>query len=499
MVNRASGEAAIRTFRGVLWSFTAMAGSRLVSLLSMVVLARFLSPHEFGMMAFALVFFIYLDAIGDLGTGTALIFWPDRRHDAAQITFLLNLLAGAVWFGLSISLAPLVAAFFHQPGGTSVLRVLSVSFLIRSVGNTHDALSRKDLGFKARILPEMSLTVTKALVAILLALQGFGVWSLVAGHLAGLTIWTVGMWRITSWRPRWGVPIDLIRPMLRYGRPIVWINVVSSILHHIDLMMVGRMLGTSTLGFYHVANKIVETTIHLQNWAVTQVTFPALSKVRDENGVARSYIRFLQFVSLTTIPAATGLIVLADALVRVLFGTAWTPAVSIVQGLAVYAASRSLGTQGGDVLKAVGKPSLVAWLGALRGIVLLPVLYMAARVSGPMVAWSMAAVTMPSAALSLGYACARVGLKLRQVLRALAPSVSASAVMGAALLVFERMAGPVDSVGGLAGTILLGLTIYLAVLRTVAPSLCRHAWSLLLSSSPRRIHLAAHSLSRNAP
>lgn len=499
MVIHVPAAAATSTFRGVLWSFTATAGSRLVSLLSMVILARFLSANEFGMMAFALVFFIYLEALGDFGTGMALIYWPDRREDAAQVTFFLNLLAGAVWFGLSIWLAPLVAAFFHQPRGAVLLRVLSVSFLIRALGNTHDALSRKDLSFKARIFPEMSLTTTKGLVAIILATQGLGVWSLVAGHLAGLTVWMVGMWRITPWRPRCYLPLDMIRPMLRYGRSIVWIDLLSSILHHIDLAMVGRMLGATALGFYHVAYKIVEIAISLQVWAVSKVTFPALSKARDESGVARSYVGFLRFVSLTTIPAAAGLILLADPIVRVLFGPAWSPSVPIVQGLALYAASRSLGAQGGDVLKAMGQPSLLASLGVLRGLVLVPLLYMASRVSAPMVAWAMAAATIPFAVLNLRFACARVGLGLGQALQAVAPSFAASAAMCAALLVLREMAGPPESVGGLATAILLGLAIYVGALRKVAPTVYRHARDLLLSSTRRGFRFEGHALPRNAP
>jgi lipopolysaccharide exporter len=150
---------------GVVWAFVATALSRLAWLAALAVLARLLAPEEFGLFAFGLVFLTYVETIGDLGTGTALIHWPRRTGDAAHVTFYLNLGMGLFWFALAQAAAPWVAGFFRNPAGEPVIRVLAVSFLLKALGNTHDALCQKELRFRARLVPETALTVGKGVVA----------------------------------------------------------------------------------------------------------------------------------------------------------------------------------------------------------------------------------------------------------------------------------------------------------------------------------------------
>src|SRR5437867_1939711 len=183
------------------------------------------------------------------GTGAALIYWPDRTRDVAQITFVLNLLTGVAWFLLTWVVAPAVAAFFHSSGGTPILRVLGATFILRALGNTHDALCKKDLRFKARLIPEIGLAAVKAALTIALALAGLGVWSLVWGHLAAMGARAALLWRVVSWRPAWRWSANLLRPVLRYGGWSVVVNVVAVVVQHVDYIVVGRMLGVTALGF----------------------------------------------------------------------------------------------------------------------------------------------------------------------------------------------------------------------------------------------------------
>jgi O-antigen/teichoic acid export membrane protein len=227
-------------------------------------------------------------------------------------------------------MAPYIAAFFRNPEATAIVRVLAVAFLIKFLGNTHDALAQKDLRFRARLVPELGLAVVKATVAIALAVAGFGAWSLVWGHLAGLTMWTAGVWFVVPWRPRLTMPRDLVGPMLRYGQGIVGVNILAAIVHHADLAIVGRMLGAAALGAYQIAYKIPEATITVIVWVVGKVLFPSFAKLQhDSSALRRAYLGALTWVSLITIPAAAGLFLVADPLVRAFFArSARTPATS---------------------------------------------------------------------------------------------------------------------------------------------------------------------------
>ena len=471
------GKATVRrSARAVIWALGSAASGKLLSLLAMTVLARILSPQEFGLVAFAMAFIVYLDAVGDLGTGMALIYWPDRRDDAAQLTFWCNLATGALWFAVTFLGAHAVATFFRQPDGAAVLRALALTFLIRGLGNTHDALSRKDLDFKARLLPELGLVAVKAAVAVPLVVNGWGVWSLVVGQLAGESFWTVGMWWIQPWRPRFRFPFDLVRPMLRYGRGIVAVNVVASIVHHADIVVVGRMLGVAALGVYHVAFKLTEVTLQLPVWAVSRVAFPAFTCFREQAALDRAYLTTLRFVCLAIVPAAAGLAFLADPLVLVCLGEQWVRAGPVLRVLALYTLVKAIGTHAGDVLKSIGEPALLARLGVLRGVILVPALLLAGTVGVEAVAGAMTVVALPFSAIQIILACSRIGVRAERVVRAVAPAVLASIPMIAGLLGHRLIAGPIDDTAGLVGAVGLGGGCYLAALVAVSPDVFRDAW-----------------------
>ena len=247
--------------RGLVWTYASFAGSKLLVFVATVILARLLMPADFGQVAFALVVISYLDTVGDLGISEALIYKQDRVEDAANITFIISLLTGAVWFLLILAMAPLAAAFFKDPACEPILRAMAWVFVITALGNTHDALLRRDLGFKQRAIPEFAQGLIKGIGSIVLALRGWGVWSLVWGHLIGAAVSTLALWLIVPWRPRWQFAWDLARRMLRYGGQIVSVNVLGAITHHVDYLIVGRILGSAALGFYILAFRIPEVII----------------------------------------------------------------------------------------------------------------------------------------------------------------------------------------------------------------------------------------------
>lgn len=449
---------------GVVWAFVATALSRLAWLAALAVLARLLAPEEFGLFAFGLVFMTYLETVGDLGTGTALIHWPRRTHDAAHVTFYLNLGMGVVWFALAQIAAPWVAGFFRNPEGEPVIRVLAVSFLLKALGNTHDALCQKELRFKARLLPETALTAGKGVVAVALAFAGFGVWSLVWGQLAGLALQAAVLWRVVPWRPGGRFPRDLAGPLLVYGRGIIAVNVLAAVVHHADLVVVGRMLGTTVLGFYQMATKVPEVTVTLAVWVVGKVLFASFSRAHAAGrDLARAYLTALRYVSLVTVPAAAGLFLVARPLVQVVFGEDWLPVVPILRALAIYVGIRSVGSHGGDVLKATGRTGLLAGLAVARAVVLVPALILAGRVSGMAVAATLAATTAVTALVNLVVVSRLIQVRARQVVGALVGSFTGAVVMVATVLAWQRYGPALAPVAELATEVALGMAVYAAV------------------------------------
>lgn len=453
------------TMRGAaVWAFLATAGTRIVTLVGLTILARLLAPREFGLLAFALVYISYAETIGDLGTTVALIYWKERREDAAQVTFVINAAMGLFWFVASLMLAPHVAAFFNNPEATPIIRVLAAGFLIKFLGNTHDALARKDLRFRARAIPEVGLAAGKAAVSISLAVAGFGAWSLVWGQLVGLTVWTIACWLIVPWRPHFGLPAGLLGPMVRYGRGIVGVNMIAAVVHHADLVIVGRMLGPVALGLYQVAWKIPEATISVIIWVVGSVLFPALSRIRDDDELRRTYLQALTWVSLVTIPIAGILAVAAEPIVRVIFGVKWLDAAPLLRWLAIYAGIRSIGTHAGDVLKATGRTGTLVLFSALRAAVLVPTLIFAASIDAVAVAMAMAAVTGATVLINIVIVMRQLRFGFGELFVALRSSLTAGAALVGAALLLRHATGSLAPEAGLAATLLVASLSYAAAL-----------------------------------
>ncbi|HVS14500.1 MAG TPA: lipopolysaccharide biosynthesis protein [Thermoanaerobaculia bacterium] len=459
---------ASRAAWGVLWAFFGTAAGKLVWLAATVVLARLLAPRDFGLFAFGLVFLAYVETIGDLGTGAALVYWPRRTAEVAQVTFAANLAMGVGWFLLAQLAAPAVATFFGNPEGEAILRLLAVSFLLRALGNTHDALCQKELRFKARLVPELALGIGKAILAVVLAAAGFGVWSLVWGQLLGLALWTAGLWAVVPWRPGLHLPRELVAPMFRYGRGIVAVKALSAVIHHADLVVVGRMLGVTALGFYQMAAKVPEITLTMALWMASKVLFPTFARLHAAGeDLARGYLAALRWVALASLPAAVGLVLVAEPLVATLFGASWRPAVPILQGLAVAIGLRSLGTPAGDLLKATGRSGLLAGLGVIRAALLLPALIVAGRESAAAVAATMAAVSGLGSLLNGIAACRLARVPLRRVATALGPCVLATTVLALVLGAWVRWGPAAAPALTLSARVAVGAAAYLAALAFV--------------------------------
>jgi len=478
----AHAEIARSASRGALWTLGTTGGARLIALAGLAVLARLLAPAEFGLMAVALVVITYTETIGDLGTGAALIYWPERHAEVAGVTFWISLVTGWCYFAALQLVAPVAAAFFGSPEAEPLLRALAWSFPIKALGNTHDLLLQRDLRFRARALPELVQAASKILLAVPLALAGLGVWSLVWAQLASQAAWTVTLWCVSSWRPRPRASLDLLRPMLEYGRGIVGVNVLAAITHHADIVIVGRLLGATVLGYYLLAYRIPEMTVLLLMRVAGRVLFPALSRLQAAGGAARlrdGYLVSLRWLALLAVPAAVGLVVLAEPVVLTVFGPDWVAAVPILRALAAYAGLRALGSCTGDLLKAMARPGLLAALGVGKAVVLVPSLVLAGRHGAVALAATLATVTAVLTVVNLAIACRLAGIRPSEVLASLRPAVVGSLFLALAAAVPPGLAGPHLPALSLAAGVLLGATCYLVVVHRDDPRLLGHVRGVL--------------------
>lgn len=472
-----SGGLGQTTARAGAWYFASTMTSRAIAFLSLAILARMLAPEQFGLLALVLTYMVYADTIGDFGTTEALMYWPDRREDAAQVTFVVNIVAGLFWFVLTLLLAPYIAEFFKAPEGTPLVRVLAWTFLIKYLGNTHDALAQKDLRFSVRGIPEVGLSLVKATVSILLAYRGYGAWSLVWGHLAGSLAWTIGVWIIEPWRPTWSFPSDLVRPMLKYGRGLTFVDILGTILAHSDFAAVGRFLGPAALGIYQMASRIPDPMTVFAG-VVSRVLFPAFSKLYAAGkSVQAAYLVAARYVAAITIPTVTGLCLLARPIVLICFGPKWIAAAPIVSVLSILAGIQALSNHAGDVLKGTGRAGLLARIESIRAVVVIPAVVIGAMKSALAVAIALTIADGAMTIVAFILSARATDISLRSVARAFAPSALSAAVMGLAVEAWLRF-GP-DNLADLLTVIVavaIGIVVYVAMLALTDRDIFRRAY-----------------------
>ncbi len=454
-----------KTARAAIWAFLSTAGSKGVTLIGLALLARLLAPNEFGLLAFAMVYITYAEAIGDLGTGTALVYWPDRREEAAQATFIINTVAGIGWCLVTLAIAPWVAEFFNAKDGTPIIQVIAFSFIIKFLGNTHDALLQKDLRFRARMVPDLSMAVVKAVLALILAWMGYGAWSLIWAHLAGLATRTVLVWIATPWRPNLTFPRDLFKPMLTYGRGIITVNVLGAVGANADMAIVGHFLGTTQLGLYQFATKVPETTTVILLWVLSRVLFPAFAKMHGEGvSLRRPYLLSSRYITALTMPTAVGTMLLSRQIVLVFFGPAWLPAAPMLVALAAYSGLRCLTTNAGDILKATGRANILARLAYLKTGLTLPAMLIAAQYSATAIAGALAGVTAFNALITLYVASRVVDVRLRQIAAAFFPGTASAAVMAGVVLAWLHATPQLPELARMTGGATIGALVYCVTL-----------------------------------
>lgn len=443
-----------RAARGMLWAFGSYGGGRLLVLISTAILARLLTPADFGLVALALTFIAVLDGVSTLGLGQALIVQSDEElEDRADTAFYWSIAFGLAASGLVAALSPLIASFFDEPEMIGISCALGANFFLRSLGITHYSLAQRGLNFRARTVAEFSDVIVRGLVGIGLAIAGFGAWSLVIGYLVGTISLDVAIWRLVPWRPSLRSRREHLPRLLRFGGTLSAVQIVAAIGNTIDNLFVARVLGTNSLGIYSIAFMVPNLTVVNMSWVAQQVLFPALA-THDRQRLPEAFLITVRYLWMFALPAALTLAVLAEPIVTIAFGDQWAQAVGPMRVLAIYGFFMATGFAAGTVYLALERPGVVLGLIATRLALLITGLLIFTS-SGLVAVAACQAVAVGSVeAVGLWLGSRLLGVSIRNIWSEVGPSLAAGAVMVVPMLVIASAgASPIITAlgGGLAG------------------------------------------------
>ena len=321
-----------KTVKGVAWTsldkFTNLGFGFVIG----IILARLLSPSDYGLLAMIGVFNAIAFAFLDSGFGNALIRKPDLTEDDNTTAFLFNLVAGIVLFGVIWFIAPWVSAFYDKPILTPLLRAEGSLLIVTSFKIVQNTQLTRALNFKAKMIIRIVSSVSGGVIGIIAAYSGLGVWALVAMHIADALISLVLLWVISPWRPRGKWSKSSFNYLWGYGSKLLASGLLNTIYGNIYPIIIGKCYSAADLGQYTRANGYAAIPSQSLTGVIQQVTFPVLSQIQDDDKrLATNYRRMLRFTVFIIFPIMIGMAALAHPLVIALVTNKWEQCVPYLQ------------------------------------------------------------------------------------------------------------------------------------------------------------------------
>lgn len=330
---------------------------RALGFLTTLILAKYVAPQDFGIIALASIMIEVLMMFKDLGINQALIFQRDDIHKASITAFWVMSGYNVVLFGLAVLAAPLAARYYDNPTIMPVAILLSSTMVLDSLRAIPVTLLTKEMQFKRLAIPEAVPMLGASIVSIVMAVNGMGVWSLVARTVLISLGRLALIWRFTDFRPAFQFSLPHARQLFAYGKYIMGSSLLIVVMYNIDKFYVSRFAGLVALGFYELATRIAKIPISELSHLVGYVTFPAFSKMnRDLDMIRKAFLSTVRYTSMLSIPMSLGFVFFGPLLISGIYGPKWEPMGIPLQILCVYGLFRSVSAIIHDVFKAMGRP-----------------------------------------------------------------------------------------------------------------------------------------------
>lgn len=446
-----------------------------LNLAAYIVLARLLTPTEFGVFAGATVLVGFALIVSEGGIGAAVVQRRDRIEEALATAVVTTTVNGILLALVAAAASPLLGLIFDASQVTEVALAMSGLMILRGVASTPNALLQRNFSFLRRLVIEPLQVVVFGVVSVIAASNDMGPWSLVIGQYAGTTADVVLSWALARWRPRLRLAnLGMWRELVAYGRHVFGGTVILQAGQQADALIVGPLLGTAQLGQFRYGYRLASTPFQALLAAAAYVLFPAFARIsHDLPRFRAAFLRSLRWMSIIALPMSLILVPLGEPLAVIVFGDVWRQAGYAAAAMAALTASGMVSSIVSEGIKAAGRPERLVPMHAVS----------AGLTAAFMLALVPVGFEAVAAGISLGAAGAAVyamwtardilGIPLRDMVRELAPCALAAVVMALALTGIERVVdaeslSTLAGIGALLGEGLAGVVIYLAALAVIS-------------------------------
>lgn len=365
-----------RTVRSGFWVFSLRIVQQLFNLARLMILARILAPHDFGLLGIALLTMATLETFSQTGFQAALIQKKEDIKSHLDSAWTVLILRGFILFTILYLIAPYAATFFNAPEAKSIIQVIGFSILLQAFTNIGVIYFQKELEFNKEFIYQFAGTLADFIVAVSAVLILRNVWALVFGLIAGNAVRCVVSYLIHPYRPHFSSDLGKAKELFGFGKWILGSSILIFLLTQGDSIFVGKLLGVTALGFYQLAYRISNMPATEITHVISRVTFPAYSKLQDDIPKLReAYLKVLQLTAFLSFPIAGLIFVLAPDFTMIFLGEKWVPMVPAMMVLVWWGVIRGLVGAISPVFMAIGRPKIVTKLQAVQTVLLFSLIY----------------------------------------------------------------------------------------------------------------------------
>ena len=417
---------------GLFWRFMERCGAQLVSFVVSLVLARLLAPEAYGTIALVTVFTSILQIFVDSGMGTALV----QKKDADQLdfssVFYFNIVMCLFIYMILFVCAPAIAGFYNRPELVPLVRVLSLTVVISALKNVQQAYVSKHMLFKRFFFATLGGTLGAAVLGIIMAMNGFGVWALVAQQLFNTTVDTLILWMTVKWRPTREFSFTRLKGLLSFGWKLLASSLLNTVYNNLRSLVIGKLYSADDLAFYDKGKSFPHLVVNNVNTSIDSVLLPAMASAQDNvETVKRMTRRAITVSSCIMWPIMIGLAVTAKPMIVMLITDKWLPAVPFLQIACISFALEPLQTANLNAIKAMGRSDIFFKLEILKKSVSIAILLLSMRYGVIAIAISSAVYSFIATMFNASPNRKLLNYSYFEQLRDIMPSILCSLIMGA--------------------------------------------------------------------
>lgn len=450
-----------RATRAAWWSAVEIVARYGTHFIVVMVLARVLRPADFGLLAMLLVFTAFSALLVDGGLGAALVQKQQTSADEEASVFVASFSMGCALAVLLWLLAPAIARFYAEPILVPLLRVLLWVIPLGALSVVPSALLSRQLNFRTRAIAELIASLFSAVLALWLASQGQGVWSLVWQAVVWAGLRALLLWLLSGWRLRGRFVWRAFSGLIAFGGFLLLASVINVLAVRVQSLLIGRLFDARSLGFYYIAQDTQQAPTQLASSLLSRVGLPMFSVVAAQPaklaGALRLSLRLSMFVFA---PVMLGTAIMAEPIVIVVYGRGWEPAAPLLGILALAGVFWPLYALNLVALSASGRSDLVLKLEIIKALVLIPLVVVASRLSVEAVAWAVFTSSIASVVINTWYSRRLLGCGLGLQLREIAPVIALAAVAVASAWLVSRLTE--GSAAALAVAVPAAIAVYIA-------------------------------------